>query len=85
MKIILLVLMLIPIFTFQAFIFIDTISTMKLPARVEASDMEAIPFDGKKSSRRSSLKVIKWYAKPRIELSWALLFICLVYSFYFHK
>lgn len=59
MKIILLVLLLIPIFTFQAFIVVDTISTMKLPARVQSSDMEAISFNGKKSSRRSSLKVIK--------------------------
>lgn len=59
MKIILLVLLLIPIFIFQAFIFVDAVSIIKVPERKSAQGSGTIRFNSERASKKSSLKVIR--------------------------
>ena len=59
MKIFILVTLLIPIFAFQIYIIINTISSIKIPTAKSSVDMETMSTDDRKALRRSNLKVLK--------------------------
>ncbi len=59
MKIILLVFLLVPIFAFQVFIIVNTISSLRVPSKIQSPDMEDISFNGKSASRKPNLRIMK--------------------------
>lgn len=59
MKIFLLVVLLIPIFIFQAFIFVDSINMIKVPSKAEPAGVGRIHFHNEKSSRKSNIRIVK--------------------------
>ncbi len=59
MRIILLVLLLIPVFIFQSFIFVDTVSAIKVPPKKTQTGMGTIHSNNEKASRKANFQVIK--------------------------
>ncbi len=59
MRIILLALLLIPVFIFQSFVFVDTVSVIKVPTRKTSTDMGTIRSNNEKASKKANFQVIK--------------------------
>ncbi|WIV12324.1 hypothetical protein [Proteiniborus sp. MB09-C3] len=59
MTVMLLVLLLIPIFAFHVYIFVDVVSSLKVPINKTSTNMETAPFDNERASRKANIRVIK--------------------------
>jgi len=59
MKIILLIVILIPIFAFHVFVFVDVVNSIKIPANKKSVNIESIAVSDRKSSRKSDLRIVR--------------------------
>ncbi|SCG81727.1 hypothetical protein DW1_0106 [Proteiniborus sp. DW1] len=59
MKVFILVVLLVPIFAFHVYVIVNTINSIRIPADKTSADMETVPADARKTSKRSNLKVMK--------------------------
>lgn len=59
MKIILLIFLVIPVFIFQSFIFVDAVNAIRIPEKKAPANSGTIRFNSEKVSKKANLRVLR--------------------------